>query len=126
MWLHATGLQTLLDLVTNEINSLPLGYSYGREENNSSSLKIITPNFFKFGRNNARSLTGPIRLPANGGELVKNVNELYQAMFKTWSETLVPKMMYRPTKFDNKNEDETLSEGDLVLFKKTDDNLGTS
>ena len=123
--LHATGLQTLLDLISNEINSLPLGYSYHTDENNTSSLRIITPNFFKLGRNNARTISGPVRLPNNGGELVKNVQDLYKAIFKTWSEVYVPKMMYRPTKFKTGSEDDKLSEGDVVLFQKTDDKLGT-
>ena len=123
--LHATGLQTLLDLITNEINSLPLGFSYHTDENNTSSLRIITPNFFKLGRNNARTISGPVRLPNDGGELVKNVQDLYKAIFKTWSETYVPKMMYRPTKFKTGSENDELMEGNVVLFQKTDDNLGT-
>ena len=124
--LHATGLQTLLDLISNEINSLPLGFSYHTDENSTSSLRIITPNFFKLGRNNDRTISGPVRLPNDGGELVKNVQDLYKAIFKTWSETYVPKMMYRPTKFKNGSENDELREGNVVLFQKTDDNLGTT
>ena len=44
--LTATGLQTLLKLIENNYNSLPLGYSYDRSQDNSPLYKIITPNFF--------------------------------------------------------------------------------
>ena len=50
--LHATGVQTLCKLVESEINSIPLGYKHGRNANNSSVLKIITPNVLRMGRVN--------------------------------------------------------------------------
>ena len=39
--LHATGLQTLCKCVENSYNSLPIGYSYGRDFDNSPLLKKI-------------------------------------------------------------------------------------
>ena len=94
--LHATGYQTLLKLVENNYNSLPIGYSYDRSLSNTPLSKIITPNFFKFGRNNDRALEGPIELPNNGGELMQSVNETYKGLFKLWSEVYVPKLIYQP------------------------------
>ena len=61
--LHATGFQTLCKLVENNLNNLPLGYSYGRDADNSPILKIITPNLMKIGRLHSRPLTGPIKYP---------------------------------------------------------------
>ena len=87
--LHATGLQTLLKLVENNYNSLPIGYSYDRSCSNTPLLKIISLNFFRFGRNNDRALEGPVTLPNHGGELIERVNEVYQGIFKLWSTVYV-------------------------------------
>ena len=89
--LTATGLQTLLKLVENNYNSLPLGYSFDRSQDNSPLFKIITPNFFKMGRNNQRALDGPVRLPTDGGEILEKVYEMYDAMLKLWADTFVPR-----------------------------------
>ena len=56
MRLHATGVQTLAKLVENDINNLPLGFSYGRDSNNTPLFKLITPNFMRIGRLNSRAL----------------------------------------------------------------------
>ena len=56
--LHATGLQTVLKLIENDFNNTPLGYSYGRDADNTPILKIITPNLMKIGRIHSRSLDG--------------------------------------------------------------------
>ena len=117
--LHATGLQTLLKLVENNYNSLPIGYSYDRSCSNTPLLKIISLNFFRFGRNNDRALEGPVTLPNHGGELIERVNEVYQGIFKLWSTVYVPKLMYRPKWF---KDDIDLKVGDLVYFQKESDN----
>ena len=118
--LLATGFQTLLKLVENNYNSLPIGYSYDRSLSNTPLLKIITPNFFKLGRNNDRALEGPVELPHNGAELLDKVNETYQGMFKLWADVYVPKLIYQPKWY---KDDEDLSEGDLVYMQKESDNL---
>ena len=113
--LHATGYQTLLKLVENNYNSLPLGYSYDKSLSNTPLLRIITPNFFKFGRNNDRAMEGPIELPNNGAELIEKVNETYQGLFKLWSEVYIPKLIYQPVWH---KDDKDLKEGDLVYMEK--------
>ena len=35
MRLHATGYQTLMKLIENEVNNLPVGFTYGRHNDNS-------------------------------------------------------------------------------------------
>ena len=117
--LHATGLQTLLKLTENNYNSLPLGYKYDRSITNTPLLKIITPNFFKMGRNNNRALDGPLRVPGGGGELLKNINDMYDGIFKLWADTYVPKLIYQPTKWNK--DDQELHVGDLVYFQKEPD-----
>ena len=53
--LHATGLQTFLKLVENTYNNAPLGFSQGRDADNGTILKTISPNMMRVGRNK----TGP-------------------------------------------------------------------
>jgi hypothetical protein len=106
-------------LIENNYNSLPLGYSYDRSQDNTPLYKIITPNFFKMGRNNQRALDGPVRLPTDGGEMLEKVYEMYDVMFKLWANTYVPRLIYRPSKW-NKGDDE-LHIGDLVYFQKSPD-----
>ena len=65
MRLHATGYQTLMKLIENEVNNLPVGFTYGRHSDNSPLLKLVYPNLLRFGRNNQRSLNGPIKVPKN-------------------------------------------------------------
>ena len=116
--LHATGYQTFLKLVENNYNSLPIGYSYDRSMSNTPLLKVITPNFFKLGRNNDRALEGPVELPHNGAELIDKVNETYQGMFKLWSDVYIPKLIYQPKWH---KDDKDLNEGDLVYLQKDPD-----
>ena len=119
----ATGYQTMLKLVENDYNSLPIGYSYDRSIDNTPLLKIITPNFFNLGRNNDRTLDGPIELPENGSQLVSRVNEVYKGIFKLWSEVYVPKLIHQP-KWHKGDVD--LKEGDLVYMQKEADNVLSS
>lgn len=118
--LHATGLQTLCKLVENQYNNLPLGYHFGRDADNTALLKIITPNMLRIGRVNKRSMDGPIRIPANRQELLAKVDEIYDAWFKIWRETMVPKLMFQQKWF---NSDKELKEGDLVYFRKVESKL---
>ena len=119
----ATGYQTMLKLVENDYNSLPIGYSYDRSIDNTPLLKIITPNFFNLGRNNDRTLDGPIELPENGSQLVSRVNEVYKGIFKLWSDMYVPNLIYLP---EWHKGDVDLKEGDLVYMQKEADNVLSS
>ena len=98
--LHATGLQTVLKLIENTLNNLPLGYMFGRDSDNSPLLKMICPNFLRVGRINCRSLDGPIKLPSGPAELMEKVEKAYIAFFNIWNEVMVPKMMKLNKWFD--------------------------
>ena len=121
MRLHATGVQTLVSLVSNDINNVPLGYAYGRDENNSPLLRLLSPNMLKIGRNNSRALDGPMKLPSGPGELLANIEKCYQSWFKIWNDTLIPKLMKVPKWFKN---DRDLRVGDIVYFQKRESELG--
>lgn len=56
--LHTTGVQSLCKLVENTYNSLPIGYSYDRDQDNTRLLKIICPNMLKMGHKNQKVLFG--------------------------------------------------------------------
>ena len=116
--LHATGYQTLLKLVENLYNSLPLGYSYDKSVTNTPLLRIITPNFFKMGRNNDRALDGPVHVP-NGTQMIQKISETYRGLFKLWADVYVPKLVFSPKWY---KDDEDLKVGDLVYLKKSPDN----
>ena len=114
--LHATGLQTLLKLTENQLNNMPLGYSFGKDQDNTSLLRMISPNMLRVGRNNSRALSGPMRLP-RGGELLDKVQEIYDIWFKLWSTSYIPKIMFQPKWW---NQERDLKEEDIVVFKKKD------
>ena len=122
MRLHATGLQTLLKLIENQLNNLPIGYTYGRDQDNNPLLKMLTPNMMRVGRSNHRALDGPMRMPQGDGELLKEVEKIYKAWFKVWNISYVPKLLAQPKWFQ---QDQDLLEGDVVMFQKSESDLGS-
>jgi len=123
MRLHATGLQTLVKLIENDMNNLPIGFSYGRDSENSPLLKLVFPNMLRTGRQNSRALDGPIRMPKGPGELMKRVEQGYEVFFKLWNVTMVPRLM-KMNKWFNTNAQ--LKVGDIVYFKKEENELSNS
>ena len=120
--LHATGLQTTLKLIENDLNNLPLGYSYGRDSDNSPLLKLIFPNMLKIGRLNSRALDGPIRMPSGPGELMKKVEQAYSSFFRIWNSTMIPKLM-KSYKWYKTGEE--LKINDIVWFQKVESELSS-
>ena len=118
--LHATSLQTMLKVIENQYNNLPLGYHYHQDQDNTPLLKIITPNMLRVGRINSRSLDGPVRLPNKFKEQLKAVENAYDAWFKVWKESYLPKLIFQPKWFKT---DQDLREGDLVYFMKSESKL---
>ena len=118
--LHATGLQTLLKLIENQLNNLPLGYSFGNDHDNTPLLKMISPNMLRVGRNNERALDGPMRLPVGGGELLREVEKIYTSWFRIWNASYVPKLFFQPKWF---RQERDLEEGNIVLFQKKEGEL---
>ena len=119
--LHATGLQTLMKLIENQINNIPLGYAFGRDVDNSPALRIITPSMLRHGRNNLRALDGPIELSGGYDKMMDKVEQTYKAWFKVWHDSWVPKLMRAPKWFKGEVD---LEIGDLVYFQRTSNELG--
>ena len=55
--------------------------------------------------------------------MVEKVDKLYQAWFKLWKETVVPRLIRQPKWFKS---DKHLKPGDLVYFEKDPSKLGSS
>ena len=115
--LTATGLQTLCKLMENDCNNLPFGFKYDRDQDNTEVLKILTPNMMRHGRINCRSLAGPLRLPHGASEMAAKVSSTYEAWYKVWSDSYIPKLLFRP-KWHKTDVD--LKVGDIVYFNKDD------
>ena len=120
--LHATGLQTLCKLVENEMNNTPLGYSYGRDSNNTPILRILTPNMMKIGRLNSRSLSGPMKYPSGPLDYLKLVQETYKSWYDLWNISVLPKMIPQPRWFKDSKQ---IKQGDVIMFQKVDNVLSS-
>ena len=118
--LTATGLQTICKLVENQCNNLPLGFKRSRDADNSELFRILTPNMLRHGRNNSRSVEGPVRLPGSLSEMAQRVTDVYQAWFKIWSTVAVPKLAKRTKWF---KPDRNLEVGDIIYFQKDSSGL---
>ena len=122
MRLHATGLQTIAKLTENNLNNLPIGFSYDRSLDNTPLLKLITPNMMRIGRLNSRALDGPVRFPTGPKDMMKKVEETYEAFFKIWNLSMIPKLIPQPKWFKESPE---LKFEDIVYFQKTDSELSS-
>ena len=122
MRLHATGLQTVAKLTENSLNNLPIGFSYGRDSDNTPLLKLITPNMMRVGRLNSRALDGPVRFPTGPKDVMKKVEEIYDAFFKVWNLSMVPRLIPQPKWFKESPE---LKVEDIVYFQKTENELSS-
>ena len=121
--LNTIGWQTFCKLAENSYNNVPFGYSYGREQDNTELLRILTPNMLRVGKINSRVIQGPIRLPVNRKELLGHVEKIYSGWFKIFKDTVVPRLIHQPKWF---NLEKDLQPGDIVYFKKDDSVLGTT
>ena len=120
MKLHATGLQTVAKLVENNLNNLPIGFSYGRDADNTPLLKIVTPNMMKIGRLNSRVVDGPVRFPTGPRDLMVKVEEVFDAFFQIWNISCVPKLIPQPKWFKESPE---LKPEDVVYFQKRESDM---
>ena len=114
---------TTATTVTTPTDSTSSGYSYGRNQENSPMLKLIFPNLLRIGRNNTRALDGPITMPKNPGELMDKIVGAYESFFEVWNTSLISETMKAPKWLVDLFE--SLLVGDMVYFKKIEDDVSS-
>ena len=120
--LHATGLQSMAKLVEMQMNNLPLGFSYGRDADNTPILKLVTPNLMRVGRIHSRVVDGPLRFPTGPKDIMEKVEQSFDAFYKIWNVSVVPKLIPQPKWFKDSPE---LKPEDVVYFRKTEGEFDT-
>ena len=63
-----------------------------------------------------------MRMPEGDSELLKEVEKVYNAWFKVSNIIYVPKLLAQPKWF---KQDKDLLEGDIVMFQKSESDLGS-
>ena len=105
--------ETCFSKIANHIDDLPMARG-GHSDASDIGWEIITPNRLKLGRNNYRSLSGPISITAGSG--YGNLLELNRAAQKTWYQMFLDRLHHlipRPNKWLHSD---TPSVDDIVLF----------
>ena len=115
------GLQTMCKMVENTLNNLPYGFTQARSDTNQSLYKLISPNLLRHGRNNNRSLSGPVKLSSDNNTMLQDVQKRNDAWFKIFKDSCIPNLVMQQKWFKNETD---LAVGDLVYFRKTDSELG--
>ena len=121
MRIHSMGLQTMCKMVENTLNNLPYGFTQARSDTNQSLYKLISPNLLRHGRNNNRSLSGPVKLSSDNNKMLQEVEKRNDAWFKIFKDSCIPNLVMQQKWFKNETD---LAVGDLVYFRKTDSELG--
>ena len=117
--LSILGFQQLCYEVSNLINSFPLGFV--RKHGQTNSAKLITPNHFKIGRSNVRTLGGSFEYPTCRESVLTGVRSLFQGLAKYINTVAIPGLLLRPKWY--KDDGNNLEKGDLVLFLKRESPL---
>ena len=115
--------QTVAEETANSINNLPIGTGNSRNANlEIDDLDIITPNRLKFGRNNERAPLGPAYISNDPFKFMDLNQAIYESWWEHWLTVAVPQLIERPVLWKTTSE---LTEGDVVLFRKTEGNVGS-
>ena len=112
--LSILGFQQLCYEVSNLLNSFPLGFV--RKHGQTNSARLITPNHFKIGRSNIRTLGGSFEYPTCRQSVLSGVQKLFQGLATYINTVAIPGLLLRPKWY--KDDDKGLVEGDIVLFQK--------
>ena len=107
--------ETLCGQIANSINNLPIGL--GNKTEDLESLDLLTPNRLLLGRNNYRSPAAPLILSDDVKRIIEANENIFKTWFQGWLVSYVPTLVNRPKWFEN---DRNLSEGDIVLFLKSE------
>ena len=112
--------ETLVSEIANIINDLPL--PLGNITSQFENMDLLTANQLCLRRNNDQR--SPIGLVTNNPEKFLFINEkLFNAWFKCWLISHVPKLMLHPKWFKT---DRDIKVGDIVLFLKQENQLSST
>ena len=105
--------ETCFSKIANQIDDLPMA------KGNSSNVadlgwEIITPNRLKLGRNNSRSLSGPIHL--TGGSGLDNLLQVNRSIQKAWYQIFLDRLHHLVVKPKKWAHSDTPLVDDIVLF----------
>ena len=75
----------------------------------------------RYGRNNNRSIAGPVRLSTDNNKMMKDVQKRTEAWFKIFKDSCVPRLVLQQKWYRTVKD---LAVGDLVFFRKTESELG--
>ena len=108
--------ETCFARISNQLDDLPMA----KQASATSDIgwDIITPNRLKLGRNNHRSLEGPVSLPSGSGpDMLLRVNQQIQ---NTWYTIFLERLHHLIPKPPKWNKTDVPQKGDIVLFVETD------
>ena len=111
-----TQLNSIIQLVANIMNSVPLGCSF--KDTSDAGLQVVTPAHFLIPRRNLyRILISPISVTGSSQENFYEMNMIYDKLLSYYEDTVIPTMLHKPHHY-KKNGMEDLEIDDIVLFKK--------
>jgi hypothetical protein len=120
--MHATGAQTLMKAIENDMNCTPFGVTAGRGEGNTPILKLISPAMLRIGRINSRTPAGPFLLPAGPRTIMDRVEQSYKLWYNAYQDSLLQKYLLdlQPRWFKSDTDTRV---GDVVYFRKREGKL---
>ena len=111
-----TQLNSIIQLVANIMNSVPLGCSL--KNTSDTGLQVITPAHFLIPRRNLyRILISPISVKGTNQEYFYEMDTIYENLMTYYEDTVIPAMLHRPHHYQ-KNGIEDFEVEDIVLFRK--------
>ena len=120
--MHATGAQTLMKAIENDMNNTPFGVTAGRCEGNTPILKLISPAMLRIGRINSRTPAGPFLLPTGPRTIMDRVEQSYKLWYSAYQDSLLQKYLLdlQPRWFKSDTDTRV---GDIVYFRKREGKL---
>ena len=107
--------ETAFSWIANELNNFPI--CLGSRTAKLDQIDLITPSRLLHGRNNRRSLAGPVKINVPS-RLMKQIEIVEAAWWKVWQTERIIEFIPQPPKW--KESTGVVNEGDVVIFLKTD------
>ena len=106
--------ETAFAYIANELNNLPI--CLGSKTDDLDHLDLITPSRLLLGRNNQRSLSGPVTI-TGPSRLMDQMEAAQKAWWNAWKQEKLVDFIPQPTKW--RKTTENIKIGDIVVFLKS-------